>query len=320
VTPSLYKIDHDRGGVFLEGGVGFDVVPPGTSSGLLRSLVVGARAEVDLNTIDGFSDSEIHNDTYDWERPAWNGSIQAIGDLGASQKLGLDFRYASVDGKEDARINWSTQFFLNPTGRTLKFDRASTREGGRAQEAVARWEMRPKTMPWSFAGSFAVGQTEYWQTPELNFNSFVTAKNLRDTSWEAIGGAAYALPRGRGVVAGELAYGFTDIDNRVSRPTTTVPEALLQMGVGGEYFPYLSFGVRAGYRYLHRDGNRDLDDATLDETTHRGALGIGYRLPDSSVIFDAAVTYERTREDEPPVADLGKRTESTFTIQARWLL
>jgi hypothetical protein len=318
-TTSLYKIEHVASTHELQIGLAYDLLQVGRGAGPVTGLVLGATGHASRTQIDGTSKDALHNDSLDWERPGIGASVHAIADLAGGMKAGLDFRYGSFEGQETVSMNWSPLFFLNPTEQPIELQRATFEEGRRFKGMLARWEMRPEGRPLMLGAAFEAYQDEYWQLPETTVESYVEGKILRETAWEAVGGASWLLPEGRGLVAGELAYGLADLDQAISRPTVTMPTAALEMGVGAEYYPFLRIGLRGGYRRLTFDGDRDSDAAGLETTTDRMAVGTTFRTPDGIWQIDAGFNYDWVSEDtdDPAVED---GTRSRFTLQVRWLL
>ncbi len=314
-TPARYQVDHIANTTQLAGSFTYRVVEGG--GGTVESLVAGANGAFGRTRFDGRAISDVHIDQLDWERPLVAGSVHVLGDFAGDTRLGVDFRYQSFEGRETAHRNWSELFFLNPTGRTLIIDELTFEEGFRSKELELRFQRAARQTPIFIGAGFRVGQNEYWQLPQENTNSYVQAKILRQTAWRAAGGASYRLPRGRGLVAGELAYGFDDLDRRISKPTRTEPKAVLEIGAGGEYFPFLRGGVRGGFRLLKEDGNRDLDDPVLDTTTRRASAGLTFRTEDAQWQLDATFVRDWV-ENDAVTLEVEDAVRNALTMQLRW--
>jgi opacity protein-like surface antigen len=317
-TPNVYMIEHKANTHRVKASLAYDVVQPRGDGGL-RSLVIGANGEIGETWITGTSEDDLHRDEYEWNRPGWTGTVHAFSELAGDVKVGLDFRYSSFEGQETASYNWSPQFAYNPTGFTMIYERSVFEEGRRFRELALRVEEAPRSAPYYLGFAFRALQDQYWQTPHLNVNSYVRAKNLQETTWQALGGGSYFLPRGRGTVAGEISYGFTDLDDRISAPTRRVPTSTLELGGGAEYFVTMRVGLRGGYRRIHFDGYRGLDDSSYDRNTNRYTVGAAFRTPDGRWQVDAGYRYDQTdRQDpDPQVEDVAR---SEFRLQVRWMI
>ncbi|MGD8394538.1 MAG: hypothetical protein PVF43_03560 [Candidatus Eiseniibacteriota bacterium] len=318
-TTTLYKIEHTSNTHQLELGMAYELIPVGRGGGAVTGLVLGATGHTSRTQIDGTSKDALHSDSLDWERPGVGASVQAIAGLAGGMKAGVDFRYSSFEGQETVDMNWSPLFFLNPTEQPIELQRATFEEGRRFKGMIARWEMLPEGRPLFLGAAFEASQGEYWQLPETTIDSYVEGKILRETAWQATGGASWLFPEGRGLLAGELSYSLADLDQAISRPTLTTPTSTLELGAGAEYFPYLRIGLRGGYRRIAFDGDRDRDAEGLETTTDRMAIGTSFRTPDGMWQIDAGFNYDWVSVDssDPAVED---GTRSRFTLQVRWLL
>ncbi len=294
-----------------------------SKAGPFEDWVLGVNGGLADTRIDGISADDLHTDEYTWERNPWGMNVHLLGDVAGWAKGGLDFRYRSFEGQESASYNWSPQYSLNPTNQTIVETRAVHEEGFRDSGFLTRWEVKPPDLPVSFGLGFNAGQSEYWLLPGTNVNSYVTARSQRVTVWEGKGGGTYFLPQGRGLLAGELAWGWSDRDESISPPTERVGASSLELGAGGEYAIAVPVVARAGYRYFSGDENRDVDDPVGESSAHRLALGAGYRTASGALTLDLAFSYDWVRSDagEPGVADevVEDQDRKRVTLQLRSL-
>ncbi len=256
--------------------------------------------------------------SFTWDRPQVGFDLHGTGQLFDYITGGILYRYHSFDGQEEMHLNWSSQFALNPTNQTIETQLSSFEEGFRGSRFETRWEGRPPELPAVFGLGFEIEQTEYWLNPFQNANGFSTAKNERHTGWRLTGGGSYYLPEARGLLAGEMAFGLEDQDDRVSSPAVRVGESAFELGVGGEYAVVEAVVGRAGYRLILADEDRDREGAFQELTTQRVALGGGLRAPNGRIFIDAAFQYDfvdRGEEEGGPVFDDEDR--SNFTVQVR---
>jgi hypothetical protein len=266
------------------------------------------------------SSDDVHLDEFEWDRPQVGFDLHGTGLLLDYITGGVLYRYHSFDGQEEMQLNWSPQFQLNPTNQTIETQLSAFEEGFRGSRFQTRWEARPPELPASFGLGIELEQTEYWLNPFQNQNSFATAKNERKTGWRMTGGGSYFLPEARGLLAGEMAFGLEDNDDRVSSPAVRVGESTFELGAAAEYAVAEPVVGRAGYRLILTDEDRDREGATQELTTHRVALGGGLRAPNGQVFIDAAFQYDfvgRGEEEGEPVFDDEDR--SNFTVQVRTL-
>jgi hypothetical protein len=314
---SLYLIDHNTDDWFLELGVSGKVID---QAGPFRNWVAGANGRGILSNIHGVSSDDVHLDEFEWDRPQVGFDLHGTGLLLDYITGGVLYRYHSFDGQEEMQLNWSPQFQLNPTNQTIETQLSAFEEGFRGSRFQTRWEARPPELPASFGLGIELEQTEYWLNPFQNQNSFATAKNERKTGWRMTGGGSYFLPEARGLLAGEMAFGLEDNDDRVSSPAVRVGESTFELGAAAEYAVAEPVVGRAGYRLILTDEDRDREGATQELTTHRVALGGGLRAPNGQVFIDAAFQYDfvgRGEEEGEPVFDDEDR--SNFTVQVRTL-
>jgi hypothetical protein len=174
----------------------------------------------------------------------------------------------------------------------------------------------------TWGAGFYARQQEYWQIAAPNVNAFVTSKVERLTDWRGTGGGSYYLPRGRGLVAAEVAYGWADRDNRVSVPALRVGASGFEIGGGAELAVALNAVARAGYRLLLDDGNRDRESPESELTTHRLALGAGYRSETARLMLDLGFAYDFVDPDAGGGAGAGAnavegQNRRALTIQVR---
>jgi hypothetical protein len=128
---------------------------------------------------------------------------------------------------------------------------------------------------------------------------------------------SHFLPRGRGLFAGELAYGWADRDNALSSPTTTIRASLFEFGVGAEYAVAMPLVARAGYRLILTDGDRDRNAAEEEFVTHRAAVGAGWRTADGQILLDLGFNYDFV---DPEAKDIYQdQDRQLLTLQVRTL-
>lgn len=320
VTPSTYNLDSDSHTWAAKGSVAGLLFK---QAGPLENWVLGLNSALSDTRIDGLSSDDLHTDNYTWDRNSFGLNLHLLGEVTAWAKGGLDFRYGSFEGQEWASYNWSPQYSLNPTSGTVLETRTVHEEGFRDSGFLTRWQIDPPDLPASFGLGFNAAQTEYWLLPGTNVNSFVTARSQQVTAWEARGGGTYFLPQGRGLLAGEMVWGWSDRDERISPPTDRVGASTFELGTGGEYAVGVPLVARAGYRYIRGDENRDVDDPAGEASTHRLALGAGYRTASGAIALDLAFSYDWVSSDAetPGVGDqvVEDRDRKLLTLQLRSL-
>ena len=320
VMAATYDLDNDAHTWAAKGSLAGRLF---TKAGPFEDWVLGVNAGLGDTRIDGISADDLHTDEYTWERNPWGMNVHLLGNVAGWAKGGLDFRYGSFEGQESASYNWSPQYALNPTSETILETRTVHEEGFRDQEFRTRWEVKPPDLPASFGFGFNAGQSEYWLLPGTNVNSFVTARSQQVTVWETAGGGTYFLPRGRGLLAGEFVWGWSDRDERISPPTERIGASSFEVGGGGEYAIAVPIVARAGYRYIRDDENRDLDDPVGESSAHRLAFGAGYRTPSGAIALDLAFSYDWVSSDaeEPGVASevVEDKDRKLLTLQLRSL-
>ena len=320
VAATTYDLDNDAHTWAAKGSV---VGRLFAQAGPFTDWVLGLNGVLGDTRIDGVSADDLHTDEYTWDRNSWGMNVHLLGDVAGWAKGGLDFRYGSFEGQESASYNWSAQYSLNPTSETILETRTVHEEGYRDSGFLTRWEVTPPDLPASFGFGFNAGQTEYWVLPGTNVNSFVTARSQQVTAWEATGGGTYFLPRGRGLLAGEMVWGWSDRDERISPPTERVGASSFELGTGGEYAVAMPLVARAGYRYIRDDENRDRDDPAGESSAHRLALGAGYRTASGALSLELAFSYDwvSSEAEEPGVGDevVEDKDRKLVTLQLRSL-
>jgi len=310
-----YEIDHDAKTGLIRASVAVRVLE---ARGPFRHWVAGANGRLSRTDVKGISADQLHDDVFDWERPAVGYQLHLLGNAWESVKGGVDFRYDSFEGQETVKMNWSAQFPLNPTLRTIRIERSSFSEGFRSSAFRTRWEGRLSGRPMVWGAAFEARQQEFWQFTAQNVNSFVTSKSERLTDWRGTAGSTYFLPRGRGLFAAELAYGWADRDNRISRPVVRVGASSLELGGGAEIAVALPLVLRAGYRLLLDDANRDRDDPEREFSTHRLAAGAGYRSSSGQVLVDLGFGYDFVDPGAGGAADpVEGQDRKAFNLQVR---
>jgi hypothetical protein len=313
-TLALYRIDHDVTTWSFKSSLAARLP---SSLGPLGNWVVGANWRSAETDIKGTSADDLHQDIYDWDRPRIGVDVHLLGDVGEYVKGGLDFRYDSFEGQEVASYNWSGQFQLNPINDTVRLARSTFEEGFRSGEFETRWEVRPPggTRVWGLG--FEARQVEYWVLPETNVNSFQDFTNDRLTEWRGTVGMSHYLPRGKGLIAGEVAYGWADRDDLTGRFARTDKEATVELGVGAEYAFVMPLAARAGYRLILEDGDRDRNDDESESVVHRAAIGAGWRTPDGRILLDLGFSYDFIDPEAKEILQDGNR--QTLTLQVRSL-
>jgi hypothetical protein len=316
---AVYQIDHDASEWSIRGSLAHRAF---AHLGPLEDWVVGMSGRSAQTNIDGFSIDDVHNDVFTWDRPSVGASVHLLGRVGPAVKGGLDFRYDSFEGHESVDLNWSPQFALNPTEAPIRLSLASFEEGFRGRGFRTRWQLRPAGARTAWGAGFVARRDEFWQLPAKNVNSFMTAKSERLTEWLATGGGSYFLPAGRGLLAGELAYGWSDRDDRISSPASRVGASRLEAGVGAEFAPALPVVLRAGYRLVFDDGNRDSEAPEDEFTTQRVALGGGWRSEDARLMLDLGIVYDFVEPEGKAVGGgdgLERQDRRALTLQFRTL-
>ncbi len=291
---ATYKLNHNSDVWSAQASLAGELF---SAAGPFEEWVLGANGFAANVGIDGRSSDDLHTDIYSWERINYGTNIHLLGRVAGWVNGGLDFRYGSFEGQETADYNWSTLFALNPTNQTIRFARKVFEEGLRTKGFATRWEAEPPDLPASFGLGFQAAQTEYWLLPGTNVNSHTTARSQEVTAWEGVAGGSYYLPAGRGLVAGEVVWGWRDLYESISYPRRNVGASNFEIGVGGEYAVALPVVARAGYRFISSDDDRNRENPEGQFSTHRLALGAGYRTLSGAVLLDLAFSYDWASSD-----------------------
>jgi len=299
------------------------------SSGLKAALGLDRVTKTVVATNEGLRSSS----RTDEKRPFNIAQGSLIARLGHQVEFGADARAWRSQSEEMFR--WSVSAGQGNLALAGRGKRLSRREEGTSLRTRARWSAGPLELNASAGSSFRRLVITPWypvnEGDPAGFNDFldqagfrpgadtlllparVQNRRVKENAYDLVAGAAWRLPHGRGVVAGEAHRSRRATDTRLIGAGPNPVQ--WDFRAGAEVRCSSTFLARAGGGY----GLSDQDALTADDTyRHASATaGFGYLAPGSRWSLDLAYSVEWL---DPDFADptRSRETRRQLAVQSRW--